>query len=302
MFSPVAPGTFFKKRIIAVNFNGKHCWKKKNFKVQQLILAINDDELSQITGNLFPAPFDSRTSDEFFITINDAIGTVYAENKRTQEIFNALNTGQRTLKRFFLSETSVTDGRIFFRNKLFVPDAGQLKFRFIEKFHDDPAARHPNKTKTYEILSRYYYWPGIINDVKRFVKNCYGCRRSKNFRDKYHGALKPFPVPDRRWFHISIDFIVDLPINRDLWGKDCINIMVIVDRLSKMVKYIFMDGITVKDAAKTFYIHIWKNHRLFSSIIFDRGRTFVSYFWDQLITRLGIKTDFSTVYHPKTDG
>ena len=78
--------------------------------------------------------------------------------------------------------------------------------------------------------------------------------------------------------------------------------MVIVDRLSKMVKYIFMDGITVKDAAKTFYIHIWKNDGLFSSIIFDRGRTFVSYFWDQLITRLGIKTDLSTAYHPETDG
>ena len=192
--------------------------------------------------------------------------------------------------------------RIFFRDKLFVPDAGQLKFRFIKKIHDDPAARHPGKTKTYEISSRYYYWPGIINDVKRFVKNCYGCRKSKNSRDEYHGALKPLPVPDRRWSHISIDFIVDLPVNRDLWGKDCINIMVVVNRLSKMVKCIFMDGITAKDAAKAFYIHIWKNHGLPSFIISDRGRTFVSYFWDQLTTRLGIKADLSTAYHPETDG
>ena len=78
--------------------------------------------------------------------------------------------------------------------------------------------------------------------------------------------------------------------------------MVIVDRLSKMVKCIIMDGITVKNAAKAFYTHIWKNHGLPNSIISDRGRTFVSYFWDQLTTRLGIKTDFSTAYHPKTDG
>ena len=69
-----------------------------------------------------------------------------------------------------------------------------------------------------------------------------------------------------------------------------------------MVKCISMDGITAKDAAKAFYTHIWKNHGLLSSIISDRGRTFVSYFWDQLTTRLGIKTDFSTAYHPKTDG
>ena len=69
-----------------------------------------------------------------------------------------------------------------------------------------------------------------------------------------------------------------------------------------MVKCIPMDGITIKDAAKAFYIHIWKNHGLPNFIISDRGRTFVNYFWDQLITRPGIKTDFSTAYHPETDG
>ena len=69
-----------------------------------------------------------------------------------------------------------------------------------------------------------------------------------------------------------------------------------------MVKCILMDGITDKDAAKAFYIHIWKNHGFLSFIIFDRGRTFVSSFWDQLTTRLGIKADRSTAYHPETDG
>ena len=63
-----------------------------------------------------------------------------------------------------------------------------------------------------------------------------------------------------------------------------------------------MDGITAKDAAKAFYTHIGKNHGLLNFIISDRGRTFVNYFWDQLTTRLGIKTEFSTAYHPETDG
>ena len=78
--------------------------------------------------------------------------------------------------------------------------------------------------------------------------------------------------------------------------------MVIINRLNKMVKCIPMDGITAKDAAKAFYIHIWKNHGLFSFIISDRGRRFINYFWDQLTTRLGIKTDLSTAYHPEIDG
>ena len=188
--SPVAQGTFLKKN--RRQFQWQTVLKKENFRIQQLILAVNDNEFFPITindefgrwtsnGSSFPTPFDSGNCDEFPITINDAIGNAYAENERTQKKINALNTNQRTLKKFLLSETNVTDGRIFFKDKLFVPDVGQLKFRFIKKSHDDPAAKHPGKTKTYEILSRYYYWFGIINDVKRFVKNCYGCRRNKNF-------------------------------------------------------------------------------------------------------------------------
>ena len=62
------------------------------------------------------------------------------------------------------------------------------------------------------------------------------------------------------------------------------------------------DGITAKDAVRAFYIHVWKDHGLPNFIIFDRGRPFVSHFWEQLTTRLGISADLSTVYHPETDG
>ena len=53
---------------------------------------------------------------------------------------------------------------------------------------------------------------------------------------------------------------------------------------------------------RAFYIHVWKDHGLPSFIIFDRGRPFVSHFWEQLTTRLGISADLSTAYHPETDG
>ena len=130
--------------------------------------------------------------------INDAIRTAYTKNERTQEVFNVLNTNQRTLKRFLLSKTNVTDGRIFFKYKLFVPNVHHSKFRFIQKFHDDLTARHPNKTKTYEIFNRYDYWPKIMNDVKLFVRNCYDCKKNKKNRDRYHGALKILPIPNKR--------------------------------------------------------------------------------------------------------
>ena len=43
--------------------------------------------------------------------------------------------------------------------------------------------------------------------------------------------------------------------------------MVLVNKLNKIVKCIFMDGVTAKDAAKTSYFHIWKNHDFFNFMI-----------------------------------
>ena len=72
--------------------------------------------------------------------------------------------------------------------------------------------------KTYKIFNRYYYWPGIINDVKCFVRNCYGCRKNKNSRDECHGVLKLLPVPNKRWFHISIDFVTSWSREVKAWS------------------------------------------------------------------------------------
>ena len=62
-----------------------------------------------------------------------------------------------------------------------------------------------------------------------------------------------------------------------------------------------MDEITIKNAARAFYIHVWKNHGLFNFVISYWGRPFVNHFWEQLITRLWISTDFSTFYHTEID-
>ena len=132
--------------------------KKDNLDIQQLTLGpiTNDNsDNSETVSN--PDSIDDETASELPAIINDAIWAAYSENEKTQEILNALNTNQRTLKSFLLSEAKLIEDRIYFKNKMFVPDVGQLKFRFIQKFHDDPAAGHPGKTKTYEILNRYYY-------------------------------------------------------------------------------------------------------------------------------------------------
>ena len=92
--------------------------------------------------------------------------------------------------------------------------------------------------------------------VKRYIRNCRRCSRSKASREKYHGALKPLLVPDRRWAHISLDFVVNFPVSRDFRGYEYMNILVVTDRLSKQVYYIAINGMTAEDTARAFYDYV----------------------------------------------
>jgi len=114
--------------------------------------------------------------------------------------------------------------------------------------------------------------------------------------------LKSLDVPNRRWKDIAMNFIVTVPESKDLNENSAINILIVVDRLSKQVHYEPMSGITALDTARVFYRAIWKHHGLSDSIVSDRGTQFVSHFWDELCTRLKIQARLSTAFHSETNG
>ena len=98
-----------------------------------------------------------------------------------------------------------------------------------------------------------------------------------------------------------MDFIVTVSESKNLNGNSAINILVVVDRLSKQVHYEPMSGITALDTARVFYRAIWKHHGLSDSIVSDRETQFVSHFWDELCTRLKIQARLSTAFHSETN-
>ena len=56
------------------------------------------------------------------------------------------------------------------------------------------------------------------------------------------------------------------------------------------------------DIAKIFMTDILKLHGLPKEIVFDRDAKFTFNFWKGLFVDLGTKLNFSTAYHPQTDG
>ena len=107
------------------------------------------------------------------------------------------------------------------------------------------------------------------------------------------------PIPDWKWDKLGMDFITGLPRTRS--GYD--SIWVIVDRLTKVAHFIpVKTTYTSAKLAKIYMTRIVCLHGVPRSIVSDRGTQFTSKFWNQLHETLGTRLEFSTAFHPQTDG
>jgi hypothetical protein len=96
-----------------------------------------------------------------------------------------------------------------------------------------------------------------------------------------------------------MDFVVGLPKTRK--GND--SIWVIVDRLTKVAHYLpVRTNYGGEKLAQLYVDNIVKLHGVPSRIVSDRGTQFTSRFWKSLHKTMGTKLDFSSAYHPQTDG
>ena len=96
-----------------------------------------------------------------------------------------------------------------------------------------------------------------------------------------------------------MNFVVRLPKTQK--GHD--SIWVIVDRLTKSAHFLAVKTTyTVAQYAKMYLDSIVALHGVLVSIVSDRGPQFTSRFWQKLQEALGTKLDFSTAFHPQTDG
>ena len=99
-----------------------------------------------------------------------------------------------------------------------------------------------------------------------------------------------------------MDFVTGLPILTDWKGDSYDSILVIVDRLMKMVYYEPVKVIiNAPGLAKVIIDVIVRHHNLLDSIVTDWGFFFTSKFWSLLYYFLGIKRRLSTAFHPQTD-
>lgn len=160
------------------------------------------------------------------------------------------------------------------------------------------AAGHLGISKTVTNLKRFFF-PRLRRTVQAYIAGCDDCQRNKAIHRRPAGLYTPLHIPTRPWTHISIDVVSGLPTVYEKFDA----ILTIVCRYTKMVIAVpISKTIDAEGVVDVLLQHVYARTGPILSIVSDRGSQFTSVLFRQLWERVGTKLNFSTAYHPQSDG
>ncbi|KAI3797797.1 hypothetical protein L1987_33060 [Smallanthus sonchifolius] len=194
---------------------------------------------------------------------------------------------------------SKPNGLLYYLNRIWVPDRDDLRTFLMNEAHKTRYSIHPGADKMYQDLRQQYWWPGMKKDIAIYVAKCLTCSKVKAEHQRPSGLLEQPEIPVWKWENLAMDFITKLP--RTSSGYD--SIWVIIDRLTKSAHFLpIREDYRIEKLARIYIDEIVSRHGVPLNIISDRDARFTSRFCQSLQTALGTRLDFSTAYHPQTDG
>ncbi|KAK9086078.1 hypothetical protein Sjap_026489 [Stephania japonica] len=195
--------------------------------------------------------------------------------------------------------SSGSDQCLRHRGRLWIPEVQELRDSILEDAHRSRYTVHPGRTKMYHDLRRLFWWPGMKADVGAYVRACHVCQQVKAEHRRPAGLLQPLPIPQWKWEHVTMDFVSGLP--QSARRHDAV--WVVIDRLTKSAHFIPISmKYSFAQLSIIFEREIVRLHGVPISIVSDRDPRLTSKLWESMQEQFGTRLQFSTAYHPQTDG
>ena len=61
------------------------------------------------------------------------------------------------------------DGIIYVDRRIYVPNSQKIKEKILQKNHEPVDIEHSGQQWMMDLIKRNYWWPGIKNNVKRYI-------------------------------------------------------------------------------------------------------------------------------------
>jgi len=112
------------------------------------------------------------------------------------EYRQAMNENKLKFHTTKLKNCEIIDSVLFRKGLLWVSE--NMHTELLQEVHDQPSTSHPGNKRIIDLVQRFYYWPGHRATIRRYIRNCHACQRSKVPRDSINGLHHPLPIPQER--------------------------------------------------------------------------------------------------------
>lgn len=99
--------------------------------------------------------------------IKELFAKGYEIDETPKSVLEALRKSQSRHPGITLAECDDRGGYLYYRDRLYVPNYPELYAELVRSYHESAIAGHMKRARTYEVLSRDYYWPGMLTYVER---------------------------------------------------------------------------------------------------------------------------------------
>lgn len=186
---------------------------------------------------------------------------------------------------------TLRNGRYIYLNGIWVPPS--LRLRLLDAIHLLPPLVHPSGRKMVQVLRRLYNWPGLQQDVAKYIQGCVSCQRVRpglgiaNVEVKKHPVEGPFEK-----------------VYMDFWGEVAWNgnrhlLLTMFDHSTKWAEAALVEDKTSRAVAEGFLQHWIARFGAPRLLVSDNDESFVSEVIERLNQVLAIKGLRITVYHPE---
>ena len=181
------------------------------------------------------------------------------------------------------------------RLQLIIPKTYQM--RLIQDLHCTPIGNHQGNHRTIEFLRLRFFWYGMADQVKQFIKQCLVCQQAKILNKTPRTPMQVLGAgfPNER---VNVDFCGPFG-DRDSSVR---YILVMCDAFTKFTVAVPTKDMTARTAVAV-VVERWINilgapYELHS----DRGASFTAATWKEFCERMGIQRTITTSYRPQANG
>ncbi|XP_075741502.1 uncharacterized protein LOC142790849 [Rhipicephalus microplus] len=182
------------------------------------------------------------------------------------------------------------------RDKVVVPL--KLRSQVLKMAHESLMSGHQGVTRTIDRVLGSFYWPGVQEENKRYVRSCDTCQRMYPKHKVEKAPLGKMPLIDTPFERVAVDIIGPLKPVSNSGNRYILTMVDFATRYPDAIALPAIDSATVTDGLVEMFSRVGFPRQ----ILCDQASCFTSDLMREVNDLLAIKHLSSTPYHPMCNG